>query len=435
MARMSHNPSKLLFAATAFLVVSLAAAAQAPETFNLSAVDVHGLARYTNYEVVRGSGLHIGSPIAVVDLQNSVAVLAKSGAFDSVSYRYTTHGKDLVAQFDVVETKNTLSPIFDNFVWFSDADLDKAIRARVSFYDGKLPERGDTTDRARAALQDLLRERGLPGEVQHIADISAGGTVTGILFRVDGVAEPIKSISFTGEAHVTAAQLAEATNGLVGQNFSVTNVAVYARDGLLPIYHQRGYLRSEFGAPKVALVDPAAKGPTFDVTITLSVTEGDQYSLSSINFSGNQAISSSELGKAFAVAPHQVANSQLLDDGFHNANKLYQSRGYIKAQVIPQLELDDAAKLAAYAVKVNEGNQYRMGQVKFEGVDERVASILSQKWKLKPGDVYDGNYYNEFMSKIALPELARAGVKVSKPTVKQNPDPASLKVDLNIQFH
>ena len=148
------------------------------------------------------------------------------------------------------------------------------------------------------------------------------------------------------------------------------------------------------------MLEPGSKGPAYNVGVTLSVTEGDQYSLSSINWSGNQAISTTELAKVFGMSSREVLPTRWKKStlALHNALRVYNSNGYINARVLPTADLDDAsAKCEArrlLAGLVMEGSQYHMGSVTFERcVSEHVASdILSKQWKLKPGDIYDSAY-------------------------------------------
>ncbi|MGD0306734.1 MAG: POTRA domain-containing protein [Candidatus Acidiferrales bacterium] len=436
-------PARTIAQALALLLIALVAlnfaattnAQSANPRLTLTAVNVTGLSQFSQEQVVRASGLQIGAPTTLADLQSAVDRLAKSGAFDSVNYRYETRATNLTADIVVVETKNVLPCLYDNFVWFTTAELDEAVKKRVPFYAaGKLPVTGESANQARAALQDLLHSKGLPGEVSYMPYAPMGGAVSALLFRIDGAAIPIKSVAFSGEQKVTAQQLADAAKGLIGQNYSALDVESYARAGLLPLYHQRGYLRATFAPVKVALVDPSSRGPAFDVALTLSVTEGDQYSLSSINWSGNQAIATTELAKAFGMSAREVANTEKIDVGFRNAVRVYNSHGYINAQVLPNADLDDAQKLAAYSVTVKEGSQYHMGSITFEGVSERVANILAKNWKLKPGDIYDSEYTNEFLSKVLGPELARNGLKNVKIMSLPQADPTALRVDLRIKL-
>jgi outer membrane protein assembly factor BamA len=407
--------------------------AQATRIYKLSAMQFTGLQRYTAEQGTAASGLHAGSPITLADLQSAANRLSKSGAFDSVSFQYSTEGDNLTAHFGVHETANVLPCIFDNFIWFTDEEIDGTLRKQVTFYAGDAPVAGDTVGEIRRVLQDLLRSNGIPGEVNELASGKLG-KVSALVFHVDGISQPIKTISFSGQNAVTAKQLTDASATLLGQDFSYTNVDTYVGAALLPLYYQRGYLRSQFGRAKVALIEPGAKGPNTDVAITLPVVEGNQYFWDRVSWSGNQALTVDELGKNLGMSAKEVANQEKIDAGFVKTHNAYLSEGYINARLVPTRELDDAAKLARYTVQINEGEQFHMGQVYFDGVPDRAAKALLKKWKLKTGDVYDGMYPNEFAKNIVGKEIAEQGLKLHTTVIKQVPDPNTRVVDLHFQF-
>ena len=407
---------------------------QPSTTYKLVAIHFTGLHRYTPEQGIAASGLHIGDPTTLGDLQTAAERLSKTGAFDSVSFQYSSRGNDLTAQFGVTETKDVLPCIFDNFVWFTDAELDRTLRQRVTFYTGEAPVRGDTVEQIRSALQDLLHTNGIAGEVSEIP-YGGLGSVNALLFHVDGISQPIKSIAFSGELAVTDKQLSNASITLRSQDFSVTNVASYTSSALLPLYYQRGYLRSKFGRAEVKLVDPNSKGPTSEVSITLPVTEGNQYVWNGASWTGNQVLSTGELGKLLGMKPQEVANQEKIDAGFNSARKAYESRGYIDVRVSPTRDLDDTAKLASYSVQVAEGGQYHMGQVYFDGLPQGVAATLLKKWKLKPGDVFDASYLEDFLKNTAGQELAQAGSGSRRIGVKRETDATALIVNLHFQYH
>jgi outer membrane protein assembly factor BamA len=425
--------NRTLAVLTMLLLVSLIVGAQSSGQHNLSAIHFTGLHRYAPEQVIAASGLRIGAPIAAAGLQSAAERLSKTGAFDSVSFQFSTLGNDLTAQFGVTETRDVLPCIFDNFVWFTDADLELAIRKNVPLYTGVAPVRGDTVPRIISTLQDFLRANGISGEVSEIPSGSIG-TVSSLVFRVDGISQPIKRIAFSGEAAVSDQQLSAASATLANQDFSVTNVAAYASAALIPLYYQRGYLRSQFERPRVTLIEANSKGPLTPVALTLPVVEGNQYFWKGALWSGNQALSADELAKSLAMNQPEVANQEKIDAGFVNVRKAYLSRGYINVRITPVRNLDDVVKLASYSVQVDEGAQFRMGQVYFDGVPDRAAAALLKKWKLKPGDIYDANYPVEFLQKTAPQEVVQAGSSYHNSTMKPELDSTKLVVNLHIQF-
>lgn len=418
---------------TLLLLSSSGASAQSTATYNLAAINFAGLHRYSPEQGIAASGLHVGGSVGLGDLQSAAQRLSQSGAFDSVSFQYSTRGNDLTAKFGVTETKDVLPCIFDNFVWFTDADLDRVLRQHVALYSGESPVRGDTVEQIRSTLQDFLHANGISGDVSEL-QYGPLGKLIGLLFHVDGISQPIRSIAFSGEAAVTDKQLLAASAGLANQDFSLTNVASYASSALLPLYYERGYLRSQFGGAKASLLDPRSKGPVTEVSIILPVVEGNQYSWNGATWSGNKAIQTSELTKALGMNQQEVANQLKIDAGFANDRKAYLSQGYINVRLDPQRTLDDAAKLASYAVQIDEGSQFHMGKIVIEGLPDRAAGALVKKWKLNPGDIYDATYLLDFLKNIVPKELAQQDVMVHTTASKETPDPGALLVNVRIQF-
>jgi outer membrane protein insertion porin family len=426
--------NKYLLVFAALLVLSSNTFAQSAAKYTLTAIRFTGLHRYAPEQGIAGSGLRIGGSVGLSDLQSAADRLSKTGAFDSVSFQYSMRGNDIVAQFGVTETKNVLPCMFDNFAWFSDADLDRTLRKNVTYYIGDAPVAGGSVEEIRTALQDLLHANGISGEVSELP-YGTSGKLEALLFHIDGISQPIKAISFSGEAAVSDKQLADASSGLLNQDFSYTNVATYASSGLLPLYYRRGYLRSQFGRAKVSLMDASSKGPVADVSIALAVTEGNQYSWSGVSWSGNHVLSADELGKALGINPQEVANQEKIDAGFANAQKAYLARGYISVRLTPARSLDDEAKLARYSVQIEEGSQFHMGQVHFDGLPDRTAAALLKKWKLKTGDIYDATYPPDFLKNTAGKELGQQGINYHSSNLKEESDPDTLTVNVRIQFH
>jgi hypothetical protein len=166
--------------------------------FRLVAIKFAGLKKFTEAQGIAGSGLRIGDGITTTQLSVAANQLAKSGAFDEVAFQYSTRGNELTAVFTVVESKHLLPCIFDNFVWFSYDQVDKAVRARVPFYSGVAPLSGATQQQIVDALRALLESSGVTANVQGIPSGAAGGIPTAMLFRVLGVSMPVKTVNSPG---------------------------------------------------------------------------------------------------------------------------------------------------------------------------------------------------------------------------------------------
>ena len=402
--------------------------AQNAKTYNLAAIQFKGLQRYSQQQGVAASGLHIGKQTTVADLQASAERMSKSGAFDSVSFQYASRGEDLTAVFGVTETKDVLPCIFDNFVWFSDADVEQVLRKRVTFYTGEAPIRGDTIQQIQSALTDYLAASNIPGTV---SVIPSGRS---FVFHADGVSIPVKTVSYPGRAEVPQSELDHAPAQIINQDYSRTLVAAFASAGLGAVYGRYGYLRAKFGAPAVALIDPASQGAVTPVAVTIPITEGDLYRWSGVTWTGNQAIPSDVLTKTLGMQPNEVVNLDKVESGFLAVSQTYKSKGYLATRIVPKRSLDDSSKLVAYSVEIDESKQFHMGQVFFEGLPAETAAALAKVWTLKPGDLFDPAYASKFIQTTAAQVLLPGGIKQVSTLVRQDPDMAAAIVNLHIKF-
>src|SRR5258708_18959701 len=174
------------------------AAAQAPDAAAAPLREVHadGEKLLTEAQVITITGLVTGAQIARNDLQAAADRLVQSGLFAKVSYNFQTKIAGVLVTYHVQESPR-IPVYFDNLPWFTDSELGNAIRNKLPFFDGTLPEAGAAVAHAGEAVKDLLSTRGLPVSLEHtvIANPNADGNVQEI--RVEGAALQIAKLDFS----------------------------------------------------------------------------------------------------------------------------------------------------------------------------------------------------------------------------------------------
>src|SRR5579863_7554942 len=164
MPRLFRNRMRLFVIASIF--VSSCVQAQAPATANLHEIHTEGLKTFSDAQITTLSQLQKGSQVGKSDLQAAADRLLQTGLFAKVNYNFQTRGDGLTVTFQLEEAPRV--PIYyDNLPWFSDGELGDAIRKKVSFFDGTLPEGGAVVDQVSDALKDLLASRQLNVTVDH----------------------------------------------------------------------------------------------------------------------------------------------------------------------------------------------------------------------------------------------------------------------------
>lgn len=428
---MTANRVRLLSTICVSILVTTATFAQTQQ--KIARIETEGLQTLTAEIVIATSGLKVGETFSIAATDAAAERLLNSGLFKRVAVRTRNAGADVTITFQLEEVKGQSSPVvFDNFIWFANEELAAAIKREVPSFNGSAPDIGNTNQAIRKALQNLLAERKLPGQVEYNL------TEQEHLFRVEGVPMKICTLHFPGAQSVSEQKLIQATRASMDLEYSRQSAKTFPKYGLYPIYRELGHLRASFGTP---VAKPQTSAGCEGVDLTIPVDEGAVYSWVKAEWSGNQVLSVKELDDALGMKSGEVANGKKFDNGVRDVQKAYGTRGHIQARVVPTPEFNDATQKVTFKIAVNEGPQYRMGTVEFKGFSSADAATLSKKWRLKSGEIFDESYANRFFREDArevMSRIARERQMQGKPLPNigtfATPNRQTLIVDLVIEL-
>ncbi|HUB03328.1 MAG TPA: POTRA domain-containing protein [Terriglobales bacterium] len=417
--------------------------------YKLLAVKAAGSARYTDQDILAASGLQIGQPAAEGDFKQAAQHLLNSGVFTDVAYTFSYSDAGIKVEFQLTDVDRTrLIPAhFENFIGLTDAELSAGLRQRVPLFIGKLPLSGQLTDQVNHALQAMLEEQHLPGQVDFTRDGEREDSPpTSITFSVHELNADVHSVEFPGATAEETAFLGYAARRIIGTPYSSSLVAKVIRDDLLPMFLQRGYLKASFGAPETRIlssantqIGPAQPAPEtadqsrdeIEVEVVLPVTPGKPYSVAAVDWKGNSAIPPREALGLLHLVAGQPADVVALDRDVHMLINLYRARGYMTAKVIANPEINEAAGTVHYEITVAEGDLYTMGELEFLGVDTASKDRLTDAWKLREGQPYNPDYTRKFVEDA--PQLLPKGLQYST-KLSEDVDAKAKAVDVTIRF-
>jgi outer membrane protein insertion porin family len=334
--------------------------------------------------------------------------------FSDISYSFSYSSAGTKLEFHVVDAEKFVDVRFEDFVWFSDQALLKRIKQHAPLFDGQLPLSGRLAEEVSDVLQAMLVESSIPGHVEYERVGKPDGPVDAIVYRVANVVIQIRNVEFTGAGEAELPALKEAARRVFEREYSRSILRALVEKQLLPVYYSRGYLKAAFGDPQPNVVkQPSASNEEGGrnltiVDVVLAVTPGQQYKLKSVEWSGNQAISTDTLQKMVRAEPGQAANTMRIADNLKDVQKLYGSKGFVTASITPQPTFDDAAGTVAIRLDVKEGPVFHMGDLEFRGLDNSLTAKLQNAWKIRPGEVYNSTYLSEYLpeaQKLLPPSL------------------------------
>jgi outer membrane protein assembly factor BamA len=403
-------------------------------SFQLMKISVAGAGGLNESQIVSISKLFPGEDVTLDDLRAAANRLAQYGVFDKVSYRYVTQGKELDVQFHVEPSSGLLPCRLDNFVWFTNASLNATLAREVPLYSGSVPQSGAMLDDVEKALQNLLEQKGVHASVQFIPfSASLGQKATAIDFSESGVSLPIREIHFPGAHAISEADLINNSQPLLGQDYAISQVELFARTTLLPLYGERGYLRAQFGEPVARVLGTNSGEATQDISVSVPVEEGNDYDWDGATWTGNQLFSSAALNQILGMQAKAPADMMKYGQRMKKVRDAYSKQGYVQLKITAQQKLDDSARKVSYLISIDEGPQFHMGTITVDGLTARDTRRVLQMWKLKPGDIFDGTYVSDFLKKAAA-VLYSSGTKVGEVKTSIRVDPASKIANVEIDF-
>lgn len=416
---------------------TVARAQQQPpaEKMRLAKIEVTGLKRVKEEEIVAASGLQVGQTLVVDDFDAASQRLLASGLVTKVGYKLRERGGEATVTFEIVEAERgaNLPVVFDNFVWFTPEEIASAVRREVPAFDGTASESSLVIEGIKRALAGLLRERKIAAQVEYMpsSNLDTGGERKHV-FTARGVSLPVCAAHFPGASGVAEKDLIEAARQqhLINGDYSRELVSIIAQAALKEIYHERGYLRVEFDAPTATLSpECGANG----VTVTVPVNEGAAYNWGGASWTGNESLSAVELNAALGMRAGELANGVKIEKSLASVARAYGRKGYLALRLKPSQDFDDASRTVTYRFDVREGAQYHMGALNLNGLADADAERIRAKWTMKEGEVYDATYVETFVRQ-AITDVTRAVGKPVHVSVETLPDAQRQTVDVTLAF-
>ncbi len=396
-----RNASIAFLLAAAF---AISAQAQTPPavpaaTAPLREIRAEGLKSISEPQVGALSGLQIGAQVGKDDLQSAADKLVQSGLFAKVKYNFQSRTDGLVLTFHVEEAPR-IPAYFDNLPWFADSELNDAIRAKLPFYDGTLPEAGAVVDQAAEALGQFLVTHGLQAAIEHQAAPNPIGDGNVQQFRINAEALRIAGVEFSDPALNSSPAVRQELPELLGKPYSRTSIDMFLTEQVRPTFLQKGFLRAKLGPPEVRLTGNPNKKLPEQIPVYVPINPGAVYRWKGVEWSGNSVLSTITLTNIVGLKSGDVADGMAIEAAWDRVREEYGRRGYMQTKVDPQATYDDAAHTVAYHVRIEEGKTFHLGSVVVTGLSLNAEKHLREAWPIPQGELFDKAKFEEFLTKL-----------------------------------
>ena len=385
-----------------FLVAAYAMPAQTPDTATapLREVRVEGQKHLSEAQIVGLTGLIAGSQVARSDLQAGADNLAKTGLFDKVSYNFETRTGVIVTYH--VEESPRIPAYFDNIPWFADSELSDAIRKKLPYFDGTLPQAGDAVEQAAEAIKELITSHGFEVTLEHQVTGNPTGDATVQLFKVEGPALRIEKLEFSDTSLLASKAVQQHLTEIVGKPYSRMAIDLFLTEAIRPVYLRKGSLHPKLGPPEIRLTgNPNQKLPE-QIPVFVPSDPGPVYHWKEAHWAGNVTVSEFTLNGNVGLKPGDVADGMQIEAGWDRVREEFGHHGYLDAKVDPVPSFDESAHTVSYSVTIHEGPQYRFGKMVLTGLSPAAEKKLLAAWPIPQGEIFDKTKYEELLTKLQL---------------------------------
>lgn len=414
--------------ALGIVLALFSASASWAQTDVISEINVTGNRRIPSETVKARIFTHSGDIYDPAALERDFNALWNTGYFEDIRFtrEQTPKGWRLIIQ---VKEKPTIREI--NYVGLSSVStsdvLDRFKEAKVGL---SVESQYDPTKlkKAEVAIKGLLAEHGrqfstIRTEIRQIPPAAVG-----ITFVIkEGPKVKVGKIRFEGNKNVNTRVLRYAMKNLrpIGIPHSIFLENIFARtydatkldedtERVRNEYQNRGYFKVIVNEPKTQIHDTGHKGthipllqsgPGKAVDITMPIEEGDRYTLGSITFKNNKAVSNVKaLRNLFPIKDGDIFSKDKVAKGLENLRKAYGEQGYINFTSVPETRFDDDKKLIFLDIDVDEGKQFYVRRIEFQGNTTTRDKVIRREIALE-----EGNIYNSRLWELSLLRLNQLG--------------------------
>ena len=347
------------------LLLSFYGSAFAATDFVASDIRIEGLQRVSSGSVFEALTLKPGDRVNDQVVSEVTRRLFDTGFFDQVVLRQD--GAVLV--IDVVERPAVSRiEITGNKAIETDDLIDSLRRAGIA--EGDVLKRA-TLDSLAQAITRQYTSRGRYDAIVTSEIIPQDRNRVGLNITVfEGSVAKIRRITIVGNQSVETDTLLGEIDSTDGGLFTwITGSDQYESERLTAdveairsYYLDRGYVNADIADPKIELSENLE-----EVFITITVVEGTQYQVGSVNIGGEIPIDLTEAVNALSLQSGELFSRRLVNEAVESMSKALGDAGYGRAQVRAVPELRDEAQAVDVTLVVTPGPLVYVRRIEFRG--------------------------------------------------------------------
>ena len=387
-------------------------------------IQIHGNHRIPADTVKARIFTKVGDVYDTAALERDFNALWNTGYFEDIRFEREQSAKGWILHIYVKERPTIREINYTGLNAVSQSDvLDRFKDRKVAL---SVESQYDPTKvkKAEVVIKELLAEHGrqfatIRTEVRPIPPAAVGLT-----FVVkEGPKVKVGKIRFRGNKHINDRTLRAAMKNLkpigiphsiflenlFGKTYDATKLEEDT-ERVRAEFQNRGYFKVLVEDAKTEIHDTGHTGPHIPliqaglgkaVDITMPIEEGARYKLGSITFKNNKAITNTAaLRSLFPIKDGEVFSREKIAKGLEALRKAYGDFGYINFTSVPDTTFDDEKKLVNLIIDVDEGKQFYVRRIEFQGNTTTRDKVIRREIVLEEGQIYNSRLWEFSMLRL-----------------------------------
>ena len=390
-------------------------------------ITIHGNRRIPADTVRARIFSKVGDVYDIAAIERDFNALWNTGYFEDIRFEREQSAKGWILHVYVKERPTIREILYVglNAVTTSDV-LDRFKERKVGL---SVESQYDPTKikKAEVVLKDLLAEHGRQFAIIRTEKRAIPPASVGITFVVkEGPKVKVGRIRFRGNKHINDRTLRAAMKNLkpIGVPHSIFLESLFSKtydatkleedtERVRAEFQNRGYFKVLVEDPKTEIHDTGRTGLHIpglqpglgkSVDIMMPIEEGARYRLESITFKNNKAIpNQAALRSLFPMKDGDVFSREKVATGLKNLTKAYGEAGFINFTPVPDTKFDDDKKTIALTIDVDEGKQFYVRRIEFQGNTTTRDKVIRREVALEEGQIYNSRFWE--LSLLRLNQL------------------------------
>ncbi len=385
-----------LFCLIPIYVNSLAIAEEMPL---IKSLEIRGNKKIEE-ETVRGKvKSKIGTLFSQENIQKDIKILYSLGYFDDVRIELEPFegGIKLIINLKEKPTINSL-----DFQGNKEFDADK-LKENISITPGAIANYSLIMDNIEKIIAFYQSEGYWHVNVFPIIRNISEDSVA-VTFQIDeGPKVKIKKITIEGNQFISSGDIKDVMKTKERWMFSfITGSGIYKEvemkadiERIRQLYHSRGYIYTAISEPMVTLSPDKKK-----LFITIQISEGEQYKIGELSFSGNTVFKNTELYGHIKSATGEIFNRTKLRKDIDTILDLYLEKGYARADINPEMKVNSEEKFVDVTFSISEGDIFRIGRIQIKGNRKTRDKVIRREMRLDEGDIFNNKLLKRSYQRI-----------------------------------